>query len=187
MRALFVENDDSFSWNVIDALPLRRELIDIVPGADRQRARAALREASTLVIGPGPTDPVRAGLVDLVTLAAEWHVPTLGVCLGHQAIGLAFGATLLRLEPCHGKRATFRWGSSRLFPAFSGEITAMRYHSLGLKQLADPLRVIATTEDGIIMAMEHESLPIAGLQFHPDSFGTPRGRDLLACFFEAVR
>lgn len=186
MRALFVENDDSFSWNVIDALPLRREQIEVIPGSDRPGVLAALARASALVVGPGPTDPVRAGLVGLVTLAAERHVPTLGICLGHQAIGLAFGAQLLRVDPCHGKRSTFEWGASRLFPSFHGPMTGMRYHSLGLMQVAAPLRPIATTTEGVIMALEHETLPIAGLQFHPDSFGTPRGRELLAAFFGAV-
>lgn len=187
MRVLFLENDDSFSWNVVDRLPVARDAIRIVPGRVAARDPAVLDGADVLVVGPGPTDPVRAGLVDVVRAAAGRGLPTLGVCLGHQAIGLAFGARLVRVEPVHGKRSVAWFGPSRFFGAFAGPQTVMRYHSLALADVRPPLVVVAATEDGVPMAIEHEALPLAGVQFHPDSFGTPRGEALLAAFFEALR
>lgn len=183
-RVLFIENNDSFSWNVIDALPCPRQSIRVVRAID---AREALAESDAVVVGPGPTDPIRAGLVEVVQEALRRHIPLLGVCLGHQALGLAFGATLKRSAPAHGKQATVRFGSSRLFQGIEGPVQVMRYHSLSLTDVKVPLRVVASHEDGTVMAIEHESLPMAGLQFHPDSFGTPRGQEILKAFFSSTQ
>ncbi len=178
-RVLFIENHDSFSWNVIDALPFERGEI-VVARADQ----AQLEGFDAVVMGPGPTDPERAGLVGLVQEIARRGLPFLGVCLGHQALGLAFGATLQRSVPSHGKRAVAHFRGTQRFVGTDGPLEVMRYHSLSLTEVKSPLRVVATLEDGTVMAVEHESLPMAGVQFHPDSFGTPRGRELLASFFK---
>ena len=178
-RVLFIENHDSFSWNVIDALPFSRDEIEVVSASE---ARAALDHADVVVMGPGPTDPVRAGLIELVHEVARRRLPFLGVCLGHQALGLAFGAALIRSTPAHGKRAIAQFSGASRFP--DGPLDVMRYHSLCLTGVTSPLKVVATLADGTVMAIEHESLPMAGVQFHPDSFGTPRGRALLAAFLE---
>lgn len=183
MRIVFVENHDSFSWNVIELLPVPREEVRLVSGA---RALRLLDEADALVIGPGPMDPPRAGLLELVHAAAERRLPTLGVCLGHQALGLAFGARLDRTTPAHGKRAVISFEGSRLFPSVAGRLDVMRYHSLSLVDVPPPLRVVAQLQDGTVMAIEHESLPMAGVQFHPDSWGTPRGREVIDTFFRAA-
>lgn len=186
-RVLVLENEDSFTWNVVDSLPVERAAIVLRRGRDAARDAAALDGVGAVVIGPGPTDPVRAGIVDVVRAAASARVPLLGICLGHQALGLAFGARLVRAVPTHGKRSTIAWRASRLFPSFSGcETTVMRYHSLALDGVAAPLRVVAATADGVPMAIEHEALPLAGLQFHPDSYATPRGREMIADFFQAA-
>jgi len=220
MRVLFLENHDSFSWNVIDGLPVGREEVTIVAGNPKRTEtlrqaqgddirreephwgnppqavghrtqtpghQIALSDYDCLVIGPGPTDPIRAGLIEVVKEAARLRLPILGICLGHQAIGLAFGAKLVRTQPWHGKRSQATFESSRMFARIGGSHTVMRYHSLSLAQVASPLRVIAQTDDGIPMAIEHESLPIAGLQFHPDSYATEHGREMIASFFEAIR
>jgi anthranilate synthase/aminodeoxychorismate synthase-like glutamine amidotransferase len=219
MRLLFIENNDSFSWNVIDALPVGRARVRVVsihdsspachpgllschpgslfchpgrrPGAQQEHIVTeppfALDQFDCLVIGPGPTDPIRAGIIDIVRQAADIQLPILGICLGHQAIGLAFGAQLVRTLPTHGKRSQIEFSSSRMFTRTLGPHTVMRYHSLSLDSVKTPLRVIAQTTDGIPMAIEHESLPIAGLQFHPDSYASPTGRAMLADFFEAIR
>jgi len=186
MRLLFLENHDSFSWNVIDALPCERGDVVIRPGREAAADAGALRGFDAVVIGPGPTDPERAGIVAVVRAAAQARLPLLGICLGHQALGLAFGARLARVRPAHGQLAEVRFAGSRLFPGFDGPVTVMRYHSLALDRVAAPLRVVAHTDDGLPMAIEHESLPMAGLQFHPDSYGTPRGREMIAAFFRAV-
>ncbi|MDP1826284.1 MAG: chorismate-binding protein [Archangium sp.] len=177
-RVLFIENHDSFSWNVIDALPFARGQIEVLGPAE---AWAALDHSEVVVMGPGPTDPMRAGLIDLVREVARRRLPFLGVCLGHQALGLAFGARLVRSAPAHGKRATAHFSN---FAGLEGPVEVMRYHSLSLTEVASPLKVMASLADGTVMAIEHESLPMAGVQFHPDSFGTPRGRDLLANWFK---
>lgn len=187
MRVLFLESDDSFSWNVVDALPVARGEVELRPGREVAGRPDLIANADVVVVGPGPTDPERAGLVGVVKAAAEARVPLLGICLGHQAIGRAFGARLARSHPCHGKQATVEFGRSRLFPGIAGPQVVMRYHSLSLDGVAAPLRVVASTSDGLPMAVEHESLPIAGLQFHPDSYATPGGRRMLAAFFEAAR
>jgi anthranilate synthase/aminodeoxychorismate synthase-like glutamine amidotransferase len=195
MRVLFLENHDSFSWNVIDALPVQRDDVSIISGNPPQAmghpinvavSSATLQGFDCLVIGPGPTDPIRAGIVDIVRQAAEIRLPTFGVCLGHQAIGLAFGARLIRTLPMHGKQSSVEFAPSRLFPGISGCHTVMRYHSLSLDEVESPLKVIARTSEGIPMAIEHESLPIAGVQFHPDSYATETGRAMIAAFFGAI-
>ncbi len=179
-RVLFIENHDSFSWNVIDALPFAREQIEVMHA---DKAPAALSHVDAVVMGPGPTDPFRAGLIELVHEVARRKLPFLGVCLGHQALGLAFGAKLICSEPAHGKRALVHFKTSRLLPNIEGDFEAMRYHSLSLTSVRHPLSEVAHLSDQTVMAIEHESLPMAGLQFHPDSFGTPRGRELLSAFF----
>lgn len=183
-QVLFVENHDSFSWNVIDCLPCRRDTVRLVVGGEAAAAR--LDGADVLIIGPGPTDPTRAGLLGLVGEAARRGLPTLGICLGHQALGMAFGAKLVRSAPAHGKVARVDFVASRRFPGVEGPVEAMRYHSLSVTGVASPLRVVARLDDGTVMAVEHQTLPMAGLQFHPDSHATPRGRELVAAFFRSL-
>ena len=183
---LFVENDDSFSWNVVDLLPVPRARVQVRSARQVRRAPSLLARAGAVVIGPGPRDPERAGLVGLVRDVARRRKPLLGVCLGHQALGLAFGARLIRTAPAHGVTARAVFRRSRMFPGVSGARMVMRYHSLSLSGVRAPLRVVAALADGTTMAVEHESLPMAGLQFHPDSFATPRGREMVAAFFRAA-
>jgi para-aminobenzoate synthetase len=183
---VFAENEDSFSWNVVEALPFARGETVVLPGRRLALHPSPLDHARALVVGPGPTDPERAGLAALVHQAVARGIPVLGVCLGHQAIGLAFGAAVRRVAPVHGRTATVRFERSRLFPGIEGEVVAMRYHSLALDRVAAPLRTVARSADGLPMAIEHETLPLAGVQFHPDSYATPRGREIVAAFFRAV-
>ncbi len=187
MRVLFLENDDSYSWNVVDCLRRCGAEVKLVSGRASEEVRAGLREVDAVVVGPGPLDPIRAGLVNTVQDAIAARLPLLGICLGHQAIGLAFGASLIRSEPAHGVRSTIRFHGSRFLHSFTLDTPVMRYHSLALTNLRSPLRATAETHDGIVMALEHESLPIAGMQFHPDSFATPRGQEMVAAFLRVAR
>ena len=186
MRVLFLENHDSFSWNVIDSLPCARGEVVMRSGGEAARDPTVLDGADVVIVGPGPTDPLRAGIVGLVRDAASRSLPLLGVCLGHQALGLAFGARLVRVPPVHGKVRLVTFQPARLFPGIRGSVAVMRYHSLALASVGPPLRVVARTADGLPMAVEHATLPMAGLQFHPDSYATPRGREMLAAFFQAA-
>lgn len=186
VRVLFLENNDSFTWNVIESLPVERGDVHLRPARDVADDPAAIEAADVVVLGPGPTDPVRAGIVEVVAAAARLRKPLLGICLGHQALGLTYGAKLVRVPPAHGKRTIVTFAPSRLLPRFTGPEMVMRYNSLALDGVQAPLQVIARTQDGIPMAIEHATLPMVGLQFHPDSFGSPRGREMIAAFFEAV-
>lgn len=183
MRVVFIENHDSFSWNVLDLLPFASGTVQVVDG-HTPRTLLALDHADFLIIGPGPMDPERTGLVQVVRRAVELKLPTLGICLGHQAIGVAFGAVLVRATPTHGQRAKARFHDSARF--LNGEFEVMRYHSLSLTDVVLPLKAVAHLDDGTVMAIEHQTLPIAGLQFHPDSHGTPRGRALVEAFIASV-
>ena len=185
MRVAFVENNDSFTWNVLDALPFARGEVHFARGGTEEALRA-VEAADAVVIGPGPMDPARAGLVELVRRCAALGRPTLGICLGHQALGVAFGARLVRTRPAHGQRAVARFVESPRFPGIEGPLEVMRYHSLSLEAVAAPLQAVAALDDGTVMAVAHQALPMAGVQFHPDSHGTPRGRALLAAFFRGL-
>lgn len=185
-KVLFIENEDSFTWNVVESLPVPRAQVRLLSGRLAARRPGLLSTADVVVIGPGPKDPRRAGLLPLVRKLAAMEKPVLGICLGHQALGLAFGAELRRVPPVHGKLSSVRFKPSRLFPGLRGPRKVMRYHSLALDAVKAPLRVIARTADGLPMAIEHESLPMAGLQFHPDSYATPQGQAMLAAFFRVV-
>ena len=182
-RVLFVESQCSFTWNLIDALPVARNAVRVCTAHEAAGLRA---QHDVLVLGPGPTDPERAGLVQLARDSVLSGMPVLGVCLGHQALGLAFGADLVRDAPMHGKVRTAVFTASRLLPGFEGAFEVMRYHSLRLENMVSPWRAIARCGDGAIMAMEHQTLPALGLQFHPDSYATPHGERMISAFFQAV-
>ncbi len=168
----------------MDALPFSREEIKVVPHSSEYTYDEIFETARGIVIGPGPMDPIRAGLTEIVLHCIERKIPTLGICLGFQAIGMAFGAKLIHTNPVHGKHSSIHFSPSRYFPGFTGMVDVMRYHSLSLSNIKPPLNTIASTTDGIPMAIEHETLPIAGFQFHPDSFATKRGREMIKSFFD---
>jgi anthranilate synthase component II len=172
---LLVENNDSFSFNVRALFDNVKLPVRMVSGAV---AHQHLEEADVVVVGPGPTDPIRANLVGLVQETAR--------CLGHQALGLAFGARLIRATPHHGKTDTITFQGSRFFSAFATPQTVMRYHSLTLSEITAPLTTTATTLGGTVMAVEHDTLPMAGLQFHPDSYATENGQAMVDAFLKQV-
>jgi anthranilate synthase/aminodeoxychorismate synthase-like glutamine amidotransferase len=185
MRVLFVENRDSFSWNVADRLPCRRE--EIVWASTSEAVQGdGWRSADVVVVGPGPMDPERTGLVPFVQKAIAAGRPLLGICLGHQAIGLACGARLVRGAPVHGRRDVATFSANRWLSGVEGDHEVMRYHSLSLEAVPAPLEVVARTPGGVVMAVAHETRPVVGLQFHPDSFATPHGEAMLAAFFRSV-
>ena len=142
-----------------------------------------------LVISPGPSTPSRAGkIVDLIR--ANDSIPLLGVCLGHQAIGEAFGARIVRGDvPVHGKVTTITHRGERLFKHCESPMRTARYHSLVIDRdsLSRDFMIDAETDDNVIMAIAHKSKPIFGIQFHPESFGTTGGDQLIRNFLEVAR
>jgi anthranilate synthase/aminodeoxychorismate synthase-like glutamine amidotransferase len=179
LRLVFVDNFDSFTWNLVDEFARRGAAIEVwrnnVPAAD-VLARALNGSPSLLVLSPGPGTPAEAGCcVDLVRRAAEARVPLFGVCLGHQAMVAAFGGVVGPAgEVVHGKTSRVRHEGGPLFAGIPSPFPAGRYHSLAATTLPDCLHSIAGTER-VVMAVEHRSAPQFGVQFHPESILTPEG------------
>ena len=136
-----------------------------------------------MLISPGPGTPEAAGIsVALASACMARRKPLLGVCLGHQAIAVACGFTVGRVPPMHGKIGPVSHESTGLFAGLPSPLDATRYHSLAVGQIGAPLIANAWSRDGLVMGMRHECAPVHGVQFHPESIGTDRGRDLLAAF-----
>jgi len=146
------------------------------------------REFDGVLISPGPGTPEEAGVsIDLIRFCAEEKIPLFGVCLGHQAIGVAFGATVARApELMHGKTSVVQHNSHGLMKGIPSPFTATRYHSLAIvpETLPEVLEVTGATESGIVMSIEHRGLPISGVQFHPESVLTEHGYTMLANWLE---
>ena len=183
MRVLVVDNYDSFTFNLVqylgelgaDPLVVRNDAIKPEEAEDLAPDR--------LVISPGPGRPEDAGFsVEFVQRLGS-TIPTLGVCLGHQAVAVAFGGSVDRApEPRHGKTSPITHDGRGLFKDLPNPFIATRYHSLATVDLPDELEVSARSEDGVIQAVRHRELPITGVQFHPESIMTESGKHLLANF-----
>src|ERR1700760_1956568 len=186
MQILVVDNYDSFVFNLVQYLG-QLGVEDTVWRNDDPRLSdpaAIAAEVDGILLSPGPGTPERAGAsIDLVRASAASHTPLLGVCLGHQAIGVAFGATVDRApELLHGKTSTVYHGNTGVLEGLSDPFTPTRYHSLTIlpESLPPVLDVIARTDSGVIMAVRHTELPIHGVQFHPESILTEGGHRMLA-------
>lgn len=182
---LLLDNYDSFTGNLLDAFR-QLGLDPVMHQNDRVRPEDLERLPDhtwrATVLGPGPRRPEDAGHMMALLEVAIKRGPVLGVCLGHQAIGQRFGASLVRgKEPVHGKDTDVWHNGDPLFEGLPSPFKAMRYHSLVLTGLEQtPLQPIGRSADGVLMAMRHEALPLVGVQFHPESIGTPQGLRLLA-------
>ena len=190
MRVLVVDNYDSFVFNLVQYLgQLGVEAVvwrnDDAPLSDPD---AVAREFDGILISPGPGTPDRAGAsIELVRSCARAETPLLGVCLGHQAIGAAFGATVTRAsELLHGKTSSVFHIGAGVLAGLPDPFTATRYHSLTVLEntLPGEFDVIGRTESGIVMALRHHELPIHGVQFHPESVLTQGGHRMLANWLE---
>ncbi len=189
-RVLLVDNYDSFTYNLVQRLGELGARVDVVRNDAISVAEIIARKPDRIVISPGPCTPNEAGVsVPLVrALADKRSIPLLGVCLGHQSIGQAFGGKVVRApEPIHGKAFAVEHDGRGLFAGAPRPLLAGRYHSLVVeaKSLPRELEITARTDDGIVMALRHKSLPIFGVQFHPESILTPDGQVLLKNFLEA--
>ena len=188
---LLIDNYDSFTYNLVHYLgELGAEVVVKRNDAlDVQEAMAMRPDA--ILLSPGPCDPSQAGIcLALVHAAAETKMPLMGVCLGHQAIGEAFGGKVVRChEIVHGKMGAMQHGGKGLFAGLPSPFDATRYHSLVVERATLPncLEITAELDDGTIMGLQHRELPIHGVQFHPESIRSEHGHQLLQNFLKMTK
>jgi para-aminobenzoate synthetase component 2 len=189
MRVLVVDNYDSFVYNLVQYLAQLGPSLDLDV---RRNDAVSASEASSfdaVLISPGPGTPERAGVsMDVISECAAKQVPVLGVCLGHQAIGAVFGGVVDRApELLHGKTSQVQHAGTGVLAGLPSPFTATRYHSLTIlpETMPEELEVTGRTESGVIMALRHRSLPIEGVQFHPESVLTEGGHRMLANWLAA--
>ncbi len=189
MRVLMIDNYDSFTFNIVQyfgelgaqVLTLRNDEVTL----DELDARLAAGEFERLCISPGPCSPMEAGVSVPAIRHFAGRVPILGVCLGHQAIGAALGGPIIRAQKqMHGKTSVITTDQQGVFAGLPKQFTVNRYHSLVIDRnhVPDELIVTATSEDGEIQGVRHKTLPIEGVQFHPESILTEHGHGMLANF-----
>lgn len=191
MKLLMVDNYDSFTYNIVQYFGELGAEVEVHRNdeitVDEIAARLAAGQLDRLVISPGPCSPAEAG----ISVAAIQHfagkLPILGVCLGHQAIGAAFGGTIVRAQQLmHGKTSVITTTQQGVFAGLPEQFTVNRYHSLSIERATCPevLAVTAWTDDGEIMGVRHKTLDIEGVQFHPESILTEHGHPMLKNFLE---
>ena len=187
---LVIDNYDSFTWNLVHYLRELGTEVEVARNDAMSAAQAIGSGAHAILISPGPCTPNEAGIsLELVTAAAEAGMPLMGVCLGHQAIGQAFGGKVVRAPILmHGKTSPVHHDDSGVFAGLPSPFTATRYHSLIVPEegLPETLLVNARAPDGTVMGLRHATLPIHGVQFHPESIATEHGHALLANFMRAA-
>ena len=187
MKALVIDNYDSFTYNLVQYLGELGAEVEVVRNDKATVAELLERRADRLVISPGPCTPAEAGIsIEASRAFPEAGIPTLGVCLGHQAMVEAFGGRTIRGAPIHGKAAKILHDGRGIFGDLPNPMSGGRYHSLVADpELPEALEPTASNED-VVMAVRHRQLPAVGVQFHPESVLTPDGKLLLANFLEST-
>jgi anthranilate synthase component 2 len=190
-KILMVDNYDSFTWNLVHYLGEAGAEVEVVRNDQMTADEAMARRPDGILLSPGPCDPDRAGIcLDMVAAAARTGTPLLGVCLGHQTIGQAFGGHVVRgPKPMHGKVTAIHHHGSPLFDGLPETFPVTRYHSLVVERASLPAALVVTAEDddGIIMGLSHRELPIHGVQFHPESIASAHGHELIGNCLKTVR
>ena len=186
---LLIDNYDSFTWNLVHYLGEEGAEVEVRRNDALSVADALAMQPDGIVISPGPCDPARAGIcLDLIRAVAERKdLPLFGVCLGHQAIGEAFGGRVVRADRImHGKVDAISHDATGVFSGLPSPLQATRYHSLTVApdSLPNALRVTARTDDGAIMGLIHHALPIEGVQFHPESIASEHGHAMIRNFLQ---
>jgi anthranilate synthase component 2 len=185
-KVTLIDNYDSFTWNLVHELGALGAEVTVYRN-DEKTADAILAERpDAIVLSPGPCAPAQAGVCLDVIDKAKGDVPIFGVCLGHQAIGEAFGGEVVRAPvPMHGKMSAIEHGATDVFRGINGPFQATRYHSLVVERGSMPQDLTVTAQaDGLVMGMAHRSLPIYGVQFHPESIQSEHGRMIFKNFLD---
>jgi anthranilate synthase component 2 len=186
MNIILIDNYDSFTFNLVQYFGDLGVTCDVYRNDKISVADILKASPSGVVISPGPSDPDHAGIcLDLIRAAGEHDIPLLGVCLGHQAIGQAFGGKVVRgPQPMHGKVSDIHHTGHGVFTGLPTPYPVTRYHSLIVDRDTLPfcLEITANTDDDLIMGLSHKAKPIHGVQFHPESIATQHGHDLLKNF-----
>jgi len=188
MRVLVLDNYDSFTYNLVQLLGRLEADVTVARNDEVNVEEVRALQPDAIVISPGPSLPEKAGIsVDLIRAVGS-EIPILGVCLGHQAIGVAYGARVVRVDPVHGKRSTVFHSGRGSFRDLPSPIQAARYHSLAIERASLPaeLEVTAWSPDGLLMGVAHRSHPVEGFQFHPESILTDDGEALVGAFLGRV-
>ena len=184
---VLIDNYDSFTFNLVHYLGDLGAQVRVHRNNKVTATDVMAADPDAIVVSPGPCTPKEAGIcLDLIARASG-TIPILGVCLGHQAIGDAFGGKVVRAPaPVHGKLSTIRHGGAGIFRGINAPFQATRYHSLVVERasLPDDLTVTADTEDGLIMGLSHRRLPVHGVQFHPESIASDHGHLMLKNFLD---
>ncbi|MBE0521199.1 MAG: aminodeoxychorismate/anthranilate synthase component II [Candidatus Methanoperedenaceae archaeon] len=189
MKVLFVNNRDSFVWNLVDYVSVFEPDTIVVPNTISLK-EVVETDPDAIVISPGPGHPLNArDIGNCIEIIKTANVPLLGVCLGHQAITVAFGGTVTHSPsgPVHGKTAQVIHDGRGIYEGVPSPLVGGRYHSLAVEKLPGVLEVTARTEDGIIMGIRHRERLVFGLQFHPESVLTPDGLRIVENFLRMAR
>ena len=182
---LVIDNYDSFTWNLVHYLMELGAEVQVVRNDAISAGQALSSGAQGFLISPGPCTPNEAGIsLDLVAACADAGKPLLGVCLGHQAIGQHFGGQVVRGGLMHGKTSSVTHDGTGLYKGLPSPFMATRYHSLIVDDVPDSLIINCTSDDGHVMGFRHATLPIHGVQFHPESIATEHGHAMLANFLD---
>lgn len=190
---LLIDNYDSFTYNLVHYLQALGEHVIVKRNDSITVTECLALKPTGIVLSPGPCAPNEAGIcLQLVTAAATAKIPLFGVCLGHQTIGQAFGGSVIRApHPIHGKTSQMHHDNSALFQHIANPFTATRYHSLLVEKTTLPECLVCTAtlaEDGnLIMALQHKTLPLYGVQFHPESIASESGHQLLQNFIALAK
>jgi anthranilate synthase component 2 len=192
IMAILIDNYDSFTYNLVHYFGDLGIDVDVHRNDEVTVDEILGLSPNMIIISPGPATPDTAGIcLDLIKAASEYNVPLLGICLGHQSIGQVFGGDVIRApEPVHGKTWTMNHNAKGLFKGIADNAEFTRYHSLIIdkKTCPDCLEITATSaEDNLIMAASHRTLPIHGVQFHPESIASGAGKQLLKNFIDIAK
>ena len=189
VKILVIDNFDSFTYNLVQYLGELGAELEVYRNTQITIEQIRDKNPDGILLSPGPGVPDTAGITLETIMAFAGEIPILGVCLGHQAIGQAFGGDVVRApELMHGKVSEIFHNNKSIFASIPSPFTATRYHSLIVEEKTLPtcLHITARTENGLIMGLEHESLPVYGVQFHPESILTESGKRILQNYLDKV-